>query len=166
MLKPIASKADMLLDTSRTNMHQLRDLVQKRIGKHRSNPTMSILFESFGFKHGIPVEADFVFDVRCLPNPHWEPQLRSKTGKDSAKSPTLSGKPLEVNRMFNENKGFSGILAAAFCRRQAQLHDHRHRLHRRTAPLGLFCRTSVGILSPPTAPGTDPARELDMSVHS
>jgi UPF0042 nucleotide-binding protein len=43
---------------------------------------MSILFESFGFKHGIPVNADFVFDVRCLPNPHWETALRNKTGKD------------------------------------------------------------------------------------
>ena len=104
MLKPIISKADMQIDTTRTNVHQLRDLVQKRIGQHHNN-TMSVLFESFGFKHGIPVEADFVFDVRCLPNPHWEPQLRSMTGKDSEVAHFLENH-FEVNRMYSEVKGF------------------------------------------------------------
>ena len=104
MLKPIASKADMILDTTRTNIYQLRDLVQKRIGKHSSS-NMSVLFESFGFKHGIPVEADFVFDVRCLPNPHWEPNLRSKTGKDPEVAHFLENH-FEVNRMYSEIKGF------------------------------------------------------------
>lgn len=104
MLKPIISKADIQIDTTRTNVHQLRDLVQKRIGQ-RENSTMSVLFESFGFKHGIPVEADFVFDVRCLPNPHWEPQLRSLTGRDSEVVHFLENH-FEVNRMFDEIKGF------------------------------------------------------------
>lgn len=104
MLKPIISKADILLDTTRTNVHQLRDLVQKRIGQ-RSSSTMSVLFESFGFKHGIPVEADFVFDVRCLPNPHWEPQLRSLTGRDHEVACFLEDNA-EVNRMFEDLRGF------------------------------------------------------------
>lgn len=104
MLRPLISHADMQLDTTRTNVHQLRDLVQKRIGG-RSSPTISILFESFGFKHGIPVEADFVFDVRCLPNPHWEPQLRALTGQDRKVAEFLE-EHAEVNRMFDEIKGF------------------------------------------------------------
>jgi UPF0042 nucleotide-binding protein len=104
MLKPLASTADILLDTTRTNVHQLRDLVQKHIGQHSSS-TMSVLFESFGFKHGIPVEADFVFDVRCLPNPHWEPQLRSLTGRDQEVAGFLEDHT-EVNRMFDDLRNF------------------------------------------------------------
>lgn len=104
MLRPVTSHADIQLDTSRTNVHQLRDLVQKRIGG-RTHPTLSVLFESFGFKHGLPVEADFVFDVRCLPNPHWEPRLRAKTGRDVEVAHFLENH-FEVNRMFEEIKNF------------------------------------------------------------
>lgn len=104
MLRPIASQADMQLDSSRTNTYQLRDLVQARIGRS-SSPSMSVLFESFGFKHGLPVEADFIFDVRCLPNPHWEPRLRALTGKDSDVAHYLETHS-EVNRMFTEIKDF------------------------------------------------------------
>lgn len=104
MLRPIASQSDMQLDSSRTNVHQLRDLVQARIGRS-GNPDMSVLFESFGFKHGIPVEADFVFDVRCLPNPHWEPRLRALTGQDFEVAHYLENH-FEVNRMFDEIKSF------------------------------------------------------------
>jgi RNase adapter protein RapZ len=102
MLQPVISTADMLLDTTRTNVHQLRDIVQKRVGG-RSSPEMSVLFESFGFKHGIPVEADFVFDVRCLPNPHWEPQLRALTGRDGEVVDFLETHN-EVQQMFDDIK--------------------------------------------------------------
>lgn len=104
MLHPVLSQADMQIDTSRTNVHQLRDLVQKRIGGS-GTPQMSVLFESFGFKHGLPVEADFVFDVRCLPNPHWEPHLRALTGCDREVALYLENH-FEVNRMFDEIKNF------------------------------------------------------------
>lgn len=104
MLGPVISRADMQFDTTRTNVHQLRDMVQKRIGG-RSTPHMSVLFESFGFKHGLPVEADFVFDVRCLPNPHWEPQLRALTGRDAEVANFLENH-FEVNRMFDEVSAF------------------------------------------------------------
>jgi UPF0042 nucleotide-binding protein len=104
MLRPVISQADMQIDTTRTNVHQLRDLVQKRIGG-RNTPTMSVLFESFGFKHGLPVEADFVFDVRCLPNPHWEPHLRAMTGCDLEVAHFLENH-FEVNRMFDTIKNF------------------------------------------------------------
>lgn len=81
LLQPIAKIADLVLDTSLTNVHQLRDLVRMRMqGAEPGN--LSILFQSFGFKNGVPEGADFVFDVRCLPNPHWEDKLRPLTGHD------------------------------------------------------------------------------------
>ncbi|MGD8559330.1 MAG: RNase adapter RapZ [Gammaproteobacteria bacterium] len=81
LLEPIASRADLYIDTSRTNIYQLRDLIKERVSG-TSSQSISLLFESFGFKHGVPTDADFVFDARCLPNPHWEPDLRSYTGLD------------------------------------------------------------------------------------
>ncbi len=63
------------------------------------------MFESFGFKHGIPADADFVFDVRCLPNPHWEPQLRPLTGEDQAVQDYLSAQPM-VQQMLQDLKQY------------------------------------------------------------
>lgn len=83
LLVPIVDAADLVIDTTRTSVHGLRELVRKRIGPHEHG-SLSILFESFGFKHGVPSEADFVFDVRCLPNPYWEPSLRPLSGLDEA----------------------------------------------------------------------------------
>jgi len=82
LLTPIAANADMFIDTSRTNVHQLRDLVMEVHNK--SNPGgFTLLLRSFGYKHGIPADSDFVFDARCLPNPYWQPSLRSQTGRDN-----------------------------------------------------------------------------------
>ncbi|NIR29309.1 MAG: RNase adapter RapZ [Gammaproteobacteria bacterium] len=80
LLEPIVGAADLHIDTTRTTMHQLRDLVRERV--QRTPGTLSLLFQSFGYKHGVPGDADFVFDTRCLPNPHWEPELRALTGLD------------------------------------------------------------------------------------
>jgi UPF0042 nucleotide-binding protein len=81
LLEPIASVADLLIDTSRLSVHALRDIIHKRV-EQRSAGRLSITFESFGFKRGIPADADFVFDARALPNPYWEPGLRNLTGRD------------------------------------------------------------------------------------
>lgn len=81
LLAPIASRADLVIDTSHTNIHQLRNLIRERVGATRDH-RMSLYCLSFGFKNGIPFDADFTFDARCLPNPHWEPTLRAKTGRD------------------------------------------------------------------------------------
>jgi UPF0042 nucleotide-binding protein len=81
LLEPVASRAHLLIDTTYTNVHQLRELVRSRIGAKQDHQ-MSLYFLSFGYKNGIPLDADFVFDARCLPNPHWEPSLRPKTGRD------------------------------------------------------------------------------------
>ena len=81
LLEPIVACADLIIDTGGTNIYQLRELIRARI-HDTPHEAMSLLFESFGFKNGMPVDADFVFDVRCLPNPHWEPSLRPLTGLD------------------------------------------------------------------------------------
>lgn len=81
LLEPIRDTADQILDSSHLTLHELRDLVKERVVGRRES-SMAILFESFGFKHGIPVNADLVFDARCLPNPHWKADLRPLTGKD------------------------------------------------------------------------------------
>lgn len=103
-LEPISTRADLQFDTSRTSVHQLRDLVLQQLGGPTSETT-SLLFESFGFKHGVPVDADFVFDVRCLPNPHWEPHLRGMTGRDDAVACYLESHD-DVARMLEEISAF------------------------------------------------------------
>ena len=104
LLEPISSKADLRIDTSATNVHQLRDLIKARV-KQADNQSISIMFESFGFKHGMPTNADFVFDIRCLPNPHWVPELRVLTGFDEAVINYLDGHK-EVKEMFNDIMNF------------------------------------------------------------
>ena len=82
IISPIAQVASLTIDTTGLTLHQLRDLVKNTIVPN--NPQqMTILFESFGFKQRIPNGSDFVFDVRCLPNPYWKPELRTQTGNDS-----------------------------------------------------------------------------------
>lgn len=79
MLAPLSNSADILFDTTRTSVHDLRDLIAQRVYT-RLPGTMSLLFKSFGFKYGVPVDAEYVFDVRCLPNPYWEQSLRQFSG--------------------------------------------------------------------------------------
>ena len=104
LLDPIASRADLYLDTSHTNLYQLSDLVKERVSSHIGS-SMSILFVSFGFKKGVPKDADFVFDVRCLPNPHWEIKLRPLTGLDHDVAQFLHQQD-EVGQMYADIKHF------------------------------------------------------------
>jgi UPF0042 nucleotide-binding protein len=92
LLEPVVNAADLVIDTSRMGVHELRELINRRVGK-RPRDRMSLLFESFGFKHGIPGDADFVFDARSLPNPYWEPNLRALTGRDEAVVHFLEAQP-------------------------------------------------------------------------
>ncbi len=98
LLEPIVACADLIIDTSDTNIYQLRELLRARL-HDKPREAMSLLFESFGFKNGVPADADFVFDVRCLPNPHWEPQLRPLTGLDPPVVEFLERQP-EVPEMI------------------------------------------------------------------
>jgi len=82
LMQPIFCNANLHVDTTYTNIHQLRNQIRERFGG--TNINASILLTSFGYKRGIPRDADFVFDVRCLPNPYWETELRQFTGQDLA----------------------------------------------------------------------------------
>lgn len=90
LLAPLIDTADLHIDTTQTTLHELRDLIRKRVSG-KDDCQLSISFESFGFKHGVPADADFVFDVRCLPNPHWQPELRPLTGLNSEVAKFLKG---------------------------------------------------------------------------
>ena len=100
----LSELADTRIDTSYTQMHELRELVRKRIAQHPLS-ALSIQFTSFGYKHGIPLDADFVFDSRCLPNPYWKKNLRSLTGKNKAVIKFLSGQK-QAGKMINHIKSF------------------------------------------------------------
>jgi UPF0042 nucleotide-binding protein len=104
LLEPIADAADLVLDTSRTSVHDLRELIRNRVAG-RSAGRMSILFESFAYRHGVPDDADFVFDVRSLPNPYWEPGLAKFTGRDAEVVGYLE-RHEPVSRMFADISSF------------------------------------------------------------
>ncbi|MDG1495842.1 MAG: RNase adapter RapZ [Porticoccaceae bacterium] len=104
MLSPISDIADRSVDTSRLTLHQLRDLIKKTIVPKQPQH-MSILFESFGFKKGVPTDADYVFDVRCLPNPYWKTELKNLTGNDQEVIEFLESQ-VEIASMLADIIGF------------------------------------------------------------
>jgi RNase adapter protein RapZ len=83
LLAPIVDASDLIIDTTRTNVHQLREMIRERVDR-RAEPRLSLSFTSFAYKHGVPRDADFVFDARALPNPYWDLALRNLTGRDAA----------------------------------------------------------------------------------
>lgn len=82
-LRPLKAIADLVMDTSDMNVHQMRREVITALGVG-THQDMSLLFESFAYKRGLPADADFVFDARALPNPHWDARLRPLSGRDAA----------------------------------------------------------------------------------
>jgi UPF0042 nucleotide-binding protein len=81
-LAPIRGLADDIVDTTDLTVHELREVFMSLSRGRSPRGRMLITFTSFGFKHGVPAESDLVFDVRCLPNPHFVPELRARTGRD------------------------------------------------------------------------------------
>lgn len=112
ILQPIAGLADLSIDTTTMRGSALTELVRSRIADKRSH-SLSLLFRSFGFKFGVPVDADFVFDIRCLPNPFWEEALRPLTGKDEAVVSYLEAQDA-VEQMFSDIQSFLERWIAAF----------------------------------------------------
>lgn len=104
ILKNIFSKADLLIDTTGLNIHQLRKQISSRV-LAENQKKLALLFQSFGFKHGTPTDTDFIFDVRCLPNPHWEPTLRESTGRDQTVIDYLESHE-DVKQMFDSIQSF------------------------------------------------------------
>ncbi|MEZ8989153.1 RNase adapter RapZ [Vibrio breoganii] len=81
LLSALKEQADLVIDSSKLSIHELSEMVRKRI-LGRDGQELVMVFQSFGFKHGLPSDVDYVFDVRFLPNPHWKPELRPLTGLD------------------------------------------------------------------------------------
>jgi UPF0042 nucleotide-binding protein len=104
LLGPIINTADLVIDTTGTTVYALRREIQQRIG-NREPGKLSILVESFGYKHGLPADADFVFDVRCLPNPFWERELRPLSGQDAPVKAFLDAEP-KVQEMIADITAF------------------------------------------------------------
>jgi len=117
LLEPVVSAADLVIDTSRMGVHALREIMHQRI-EQRAADRLSITFESFGFKDGIPGDADFVFDARALPNPYWEPGLRNLTGRDP-----------EVQRFLETHSDVGKLIAdiARFVRARVPEHQASNR---------------------------------------
>jgi len=100
LLDPIRNVADTLIDTSNYNVHELRAQIQQRFSQEEKSKRLLVSCVSFGFKNGVPLDADLVFDVRFLPNPHFVPEFRKKTGKDP--------KVAAYVRKFPQTKEFLG----------------------------------------------------------
>lgn len=103
ILGSVADLANLIIDTTHLGAKQLSDQIKERIIQ-REESSISLVFRSFGFKHGVPVDTDFVFDLRCLPNPHWEPKLRPLTGLNQEVENYLDEQPMVIE-MFEELSG-------------------------------------------------------------
>lgn len=100
LLSPIADLADLKINTTHLNLYQLRDTLKLRLLEKPEAGT-AFLLESFGFKRGMPTDADLVFDVRCLPNPYWKPELREHSGLEQPVIEYLAAQP-DVEDMFQD----------------------------------------------------------------
>jgi UPF0042 nucleotide-binding protein len=100
LLTPIINTAELVIDTTSMTVYELRDQIRERVAP-RTPGSVSILIESFGYKNGLPPNADFVFDVRCLPNPYWELSLRRLNGKDEPVKAFLDAAPA-VQEMIDD----------------------------------------------------------------
>jgi len=117
LMAQAANAADLVIDTSDMSIYQLADTIRERVDRRKST-SLSVLIESFGFKSGIPPDADFVFDLRCLPNPYWTLKLRGLNGRDKEVTDFLEAQPA-VEAMYND------ILA--FLQRWIPEYDNVHR---------------------------------------
>lgn len=102
LLEPVSSRADLYINTSQLSPHQLADLVRERILGKKSG-SMVVVFESFGFKHGVPTDADYVFDARFLPNPFWEADLKGFTGLDQPVQDFLASQSIVTKFIWQIN---------------------------------------------------------------
>ncbi|MCL4142723.1 UNVERIFIED_CONTAM: hypothetical protein GTU68_004868 [Idotea baltica] len=104
LLSSVKHEADLVINTSLLNLHQLRNIISTDV-LSKSSAQLSLIFQSFGFKHGQPASTDFMFDVRCLPNPYWEPELREFTGRDEPIIDFLSDQQ-NVQDMFSDIEAY------------------------------------------------------------
>jgi len=117
VLSEIQLSADLVIDTSQSSIYELANVIRTRVGRRQAE-SLSVLVESFGFKYGIPADADFVFDLRSLPNPYWTMELRGLTGLDT-----------EVRHFLDDQERFGEMFEDiyAFLRRWVPHYENAHR---------------------------------------
>jgi RNase adapter protein RapZ len=115
MLEPLKAEADIVLDTSDLNVHQLRSWVVELFAADSPDAGMQVSVVSFGYKHGLPLDVDLVFDCRFLPNPHWVDELRPLTGRDEAVREYVLDRP-ETKAFLAELDQLFGLLLPGFVR--------------------------------------------------
>ncbi len=116
LLEDICTEADIAIDTTYLDIYQLSSLLKQRVST-KSIARLSILFQSFGFKYGAPRDTDFMFDVRCLPNPYWVEGLRVYTGLEKPVMQWLSNND-EVSKMTNDLASLLGYWVPAYIKNQ------------------------------------------------
>ncbi|WP_336366297.1 RNase adapter RapZ [Marinobacter sp. C2H3] len=104
LLEPLSKLADLYVNTTGMSMYELRDQIKQRVAG-RKGQELALLFQSFGYKHGVPLDSDYVFDVRCLPNPYWDNSLRKFTGIDPPVIEFLEREPA-TRDMVSDITGF------------------------------------------------------------
>lgn len=112
LLEPLSKLADLYIETTGLSMYELRDMIKQRVAGRREQE-LALLFQSFGFKHGVPLDSDYVFDVRCLPNPYWDTSLRQFVGTDQPVIDFLEKDPL-TRKMTSDLTGYLESWLPAF----------------------------------------------------
>ena len=112
MLEPVKGSADLVIDTSSLNVHQLKAQIQDLFSSVGGKDVMQLTVESFGYKHGIPLDVDLVFDVRFLPNPHWDENLRPLSGLDQSVSDFVLQQPLAIEFVDKIDALFAMLIPA------------------------------------------------------
>ena len=133
MLAPIQTLADLSINTSKFNVHELRDFIKQKFSSEGDTSKILIYVTSFGFRHGLPPECDLVFDVRFLPNPNYIPKFKKLTGKNPAVARYIRSFP-QTGEFIAQDHGSAGLSAAALHSRRQKLSHDRIRLHGRTSP--------------------------------
>ena len=123
-LNRIRDMADEIVDTSDMTVHELRQFFMSLSRDRAARAPLVITLLSFGYKHGVPVDADLVFDVRCLPNPHFVPTLRRRTGRDRAVAEFHGTRRVDA-RVHGSARGVSALRRAVLRRRRQELPDDR-----------------------------------------
>jgi UPF0042 nucleotide-binding protein len=115
MLEPVKSQADVVIDTSDLNVHQLRDRLLDLFAPDAGNDRLQTSVVTFGYKHGLPLDVDLVFDCRFLPNPHWIDELRPLTGLDAPVRDYVMSQP-ETGAFLTKVDDLLGLLLPAYVR--------------------------------------------------
>ncbi len=134
MLSPLQDLADITIDTSKLNVHELRNLIFQQFRTSDDEGKILIQVNSFGFRHGVPADSDLVFDVRFLPNPNYIPEFKKLSGRHASVARYIRSFP-QIDRIHQSNFRSAGLSHPALHPRRQKLSHHLVRLHGRQTPL-------------------------------